>query len=178
MNTPISPGWELLLLRHGIAEERSPDRPDAGRALTEAGRRRTRAVLERAVALQLTAQRLVSSPLTRALQTAELAVGTALAGRLEVAEALAPGADPFPLLRSWWAAASGQPPERLLLVGHEPDLGLLAARLIGAEPGAITLKKAGLALLQIPDPATTFGGKARQAGATLRLLLSPRVLLG
>jgi phosphohistidine phosphatase len=178
MTPPTLPGWELLLLRHGIAEERGPDRPDAGRALTEAGRRRSRAVLERAVALQLHAQRLVSSPLTRAMQTAELAVETALADSIEVAEALSPGADPFPLLRTWWATASGQPPQRLLLVGHEPDLGQLAARLIGAEPGAISLKKAGLALLQMPDPAAAHHGEVLQGGAILRLLLSPRVLLG
>jgi phosphohistidine phosphatase len=53
-------------------------------------------------------------------------------------------------------------------VGHEPDLGQLAARLIGAPTGAVTLKKAGVVLVALPE-----GGSA----ARLKLLLSPRSLL-
>lgn len=168
---------ELVLLRHGIAEERSPDRADAGRALTDQGRQRTRAVLRRALSLGLQAERLVSSPLIRARQTAEIALAVGLAPALELAESLVPGADPLPLVEAWLASGrNGEPTQhRLLLVGHEPDLGLLAARLIGAAPGSITLRKAGLALL-------AFEAGVRGAGppvgeASLRLLLSPRSLL-
>jgi phosphohistidine phosphatase len=161
------PPRELLLLRHGIAEERHPDRPDAGRGLTPAGRRRTAAVLERLVAAGLRADRLLSSPFCRARQTAELALAAGLATQLELAEALAPGGDPLPLLAAGW------PPSvrRLLLVGHEPDLGELASRLIGAAPGAIRLRKTGLALLRLPP------GPPGAAAASLRLLLTPRLLL-
>jgi phosphohistidine phosphatase len=97
-------GPRLLLVRHGIAEDRSEDRPDGLRALTPAGRRRTTAVLERAVALGLAVDRLVSSPLVRARQTAELALGAGLAPSLELATALEPGADPLPLLARWLAS--------------------------------------------------------------------------
>ena len=176
---------ELLLLRHGIAEERSPERPDRTRALTDKGRQRTRAVLERALALGLVADQLLSSPLTRARQTAEIARSVGLAPSLELSETLEPGHDPLPLLVTALAARakarpgsaelspqrSGPQPRRLLLVGHEPDLGRLAARLLGASPGAIELRKAGLALLELPAGPTP--GSAR-----LRLLLSPRSLLG
>ncbi|MEB3271628.1 MAG: histidine phosphatase family protein, partial [Synechococcus sp.] len=155
-----------------IAEERSPTREDASRALTEAGRERTRAVLQRALALGLTADRLSTSPLVRARQTAEIARAVGLAAELEVSGELAPGGDPFPLIRRWLAA--GGAPGRLLLVGHEPDLGLLAARLIGAAPGSLPLRKAGLALLALPVGAA----EAVEGSAELRLLLSPRVLLG
>jgi phosphohistidine phosphatase len=163
---------ELVLLRHGIAEERSPDRADAGRALTDQGRQRTRAVLRKALSLGLQAERLVSSPLVRASQTAEIALAVGLAPTLELAESLAPGADPLPLVGAWLASGrNGEPaPRRLLLVGHEPDLGLLAARMIGAAPGSITLRKAGLALL-VFEAGTPLGE------ASLRLLLSPRALL-
>ncbi len=171
---------ELLLLRHGIAEERSPELPDRTRALTDRGRQRTRAVLERALALGLVADQMLSSPLTRARQTAEIARSVGLAPSLELSEALEPGHDPLPLLvtalaamapaRSGGAELSPQR-RRLLLVAHEPDLGLLAARLLGATPGAIELRKAGLALLSLPAGPTP--GSAR-----LRLLLSPRSLLG
>lgn len=160
-----APSWELLLLRHGIAEERSPDRLDAERELTAAGRTRTRAVLERAACLGLRADRLLSSPLARARQTGEIACEAGLAPTLELAQALEPGGDPLPLLPAWLTRAEGggAAPCRLLLVGHEPDLGLLASRLLGAAPGAIALRKAGLALLRLsPEPAGgSLAGTAR-----------------
>lgn len=165
---------ELLLLRHGIAEERSPGRPDADRELTATGRIRTRAVLDLAARLGLKADRLLSSPLTRAWQTGEIALAAGLAADLELAQALEPGGDALPQLPAWLAPGAGAgspegapdpPPEppRLLLVGHEPDLGLLAARLLGAEPGSITLRKAGMALLRLPpvEVGCPLAGTAR-----------------
>ncbi|MFZ0409702.1 MAG: phosphohistidine phosphatase SixA [Cyanobium sp.] len=174
------PAIELLLLRHGIAEPRSPQRADRTRPLTDKGHQRTRAVLERVLALGLVADQMLSSPLTRARQTAEIARSVGLAPTLELSETLEPGHDSLPLLAatltSLATAETGgdKPPQarrRLLLVGHEPDLGLLAARLLGATPGAIELRKAGLALLALPAGPTP-------GSASLRLLLSPRSLLG
>ena len=141
---------QILLLRHGIAEERSPDRPDERRALTPAGRRRTSAVLERAVAIGLRVDRLITSPLLRARQTAEIALATGLTPAVELATALEPGADPLPFLPLWLAGAAvadggGPQARRVALVGHEPDLGELAARLVGAPAGSITLRKIGRA---------------------------------
>jgi phosphohistidine phosphatase len=155
---------ELLLLRHGLAEDRGGGCPDAERALTPLGVERTRQVVRRLVALDLGCERLLSSPLRRARQTAELAVSAGLASALELTEALAPGGDPLPLLQQ----ALG--PGRLALVGHEPDLGDLAARLIGAPAGSLVLKKAGVALLELPAAEPGHG--------RLRLLLGPRQLLG
>ncbi len=159
---------ELLLFRHGIAADRADTRADPGagagagadaqRALTAEGRSRTRAVAGQLMRLGLGAERLVSSPLVRARQTGEIAVAAGLAPRLELDGALAPGGDPLPLV--WESSCS-----RLMLVGHEPDLGLLACRLLGAPAGAIQLKKAGVALIALtPMPS-------------LLLLLAPRVLL-
>jgi phosphohistidine phosphatase len=155
---------ELLLLRHGIAEERAPGCVDSQRALTGVGRERTSAVLQRLLQLDLRCQLLISSPLLRARQTAELAVAAGLAPELQLADRLAPQGDPWPLL-CW-------PPgvRRLALVGHEPDLGDLAAVLIGARPSALVLKKAGIALLQL----TAMSPRPR---ARLRLLLGPAQLL-
>jgi phosphohistidine phosphatase len=173
VNHAISPPRELLLLRHGIAEDRSPGILDAQRSLTERGRKRTRAVLERAVDLGLQTRRVISSPLLRARQTAEIAVACTLAADLELSDALAPAADPLPLLDEWLARldpAAGPAQGRLLLVGHEPDLSRLVARLIGAPEGAIALRKAGLALLRFDE--TESRDRAR-----LRLLLTPAALL-
>lgn len=155
---------ELLLIRHGIAVERAPDCPDARRPLTPAGRSRTAAVLARLRALDLRCDRLLTSPLLRARQTAELAVVAGLCPAFEVAAGLAPEADPWPLLR----CSDGV--DRLALVGHEPDLGALAAALIGAPAGSLVLKKAGIALL-------VLDGSGPRPQGRLRLLMGPAQLL-
>lgn len=179
---------ELLLLRHGIAADAvdepglDPQLADGARPLTPAGRRRTAAVLQGLLTLDLTCNQLFTSPLLRARQTAELALQAGLAPALSEAPALAPGGDAAGWLRQLGAATSldvqpldVQPPcverpcvERWALVGHEPDLSCLAASLIGADPGSLQLKKAGVALL-----AWTPG----QARARLLLLVPPRALL-
>ena len=127
---------ELLLLRHGIAEPRDPGGDDAQRRLTPEGRDRSARVVQRLVALDLACDVVLSSPLVRARQTAELAVAWGLAPELELAAALAPLADPLPLLERWLGPLSPRPGwRRLALVGHEPDLSTLAALLIGVPAG-------------------------------------------
>lgn len=150
---------QVLLLRHGIADDGSPD---AVRPLSVAGRRRTLAVLQRLLRLELRCEALFSSPLLRARQTAELAVAAGLAPRVQQAPALAPGGEAL----AWLQGLA--PVERLGLVGHEPDLSTLASRLIGAPAGRLQLKKAGVIVLAWPD---------RGGPATLQLLLSPKALL-
>ncbi|MEB3201421.1 MAG: histidine phosphatase family protein [Synechococcus sp.] len=149
---------ELLLWRHGIAAERHPDHPDAERALTAEGIQRTAAVAEQLVRLQLSCARLLSSPLKRAVQTAELGVAAGLASGFGIEASLAPGGNPRPLLQVGHGL-------RLGLVGHEPDLGALASRLLGLPAGAITLRKAGIVLIRIGP-----------AGASLEALIGPRLL--
>ena len=183
----VLPEAELLLLRHGIAEARQDGRADASRALTAAGRRRCAVVLERLRQRGLAADRLLSSPLLRARQTAELAVQADLAPSLELAEALAPGGGSLAQLALWLAAlpaGAGRRP-RLLLVGHEPDLGELASALLGAPAGAITLRKSGLALLRCGAPSSASAGDPAAPAAvgprplaSLRLLLTPAVMVG
>ncbi|MGB5239804.1 MAG: histidine phosphatase family protein [Prochlorococcaceae cyanobacterium] len=171
----------LLLLRHGLAEERQVPGPgvrsDRERPLTERGRRRTAAVVRRLLELDLYCDQLLSSPLVRALQTAQIAREEGLCAALAIATELSPDTDPMPLLGEWLAvdgplAAGG----RLGLVGHEPDLSALAARLCGAPPGALRLKKAGVALLELPAPGSV-GELPLMGSACLRLLLSPACLI-
>lgn len=171
----------LLLLRHGLAEERQAPgpgaRPDGERPLTERGRQRTTAVVRRLKQLELACDQLLCSPLLRALQTAQIAREQGLCAALAIATELSPDADPLPLLEQWLApdgplAAGG----RLGLVGHEPDLSVLAARLCGAPPGALRLKKAGVVLLEWP--VTADGSPVPLVGrGCLRLLLSPACLI-
>lgn len=154
---------ELLLLRHGIAEDRGGSQPDALRALTVAGRARTRLVLDRLQRLDLGCDLLLTSPLVRARETAGLALEAGLAPELRDLDALAPDGDARPALQDLLS----DPWRRLGLVGHEPDLSLLASRLLGYERPLLELRKAGVAVLRLDEH--------RQW--TLRLLLSPRILL-
>jgi phosphohistidine phosphatase len=165
---------QLLLLRHGIAERAVVEpglglaQADARRPLSAAGRVRTMAVLRRLVDLNLQAAQLCSSPLLRARQTAELAVAAGLAPSLQLVPSLAPGGAALDWLRQHTGAVAAAPAERLILVGHEPDLSSLAAALIGAPLGCLELKKAGVIVLQWQPPA---------GWATLQWLVSPRLLL-
>src|SRR5262245_40574255 len=116
---------KLYLLRHGIAAERGTGQhaSDADRPLTAKGRRKLRRAAAAIRAMELSFDAILSSPLVRARQTAEL-VAKALhcRHRLELTDLLAPGADAAGLVRR----LKQLKPQSVLLVGHEPDLSLLA----------------------------------------------------
>jgi phosphohistidine phosphatase len=93
---------------------------------------------------------IVSSPLVRAVETAEI-VGEALSSKppLDFCDALGPGGGAEALI-----AFLAKHPERrrVLVVGHEPDLGELAARLIGAGRNAgMPFKKGGCCLISFRE---------------------------
>jgi len=164
---------ELYLIRHAVAALRGPDYPDdAERPLTPEGverwRRSAAGLREIGVAVDV----VLTSPLARARETAEILAATLKPKpRLTVAEALAPGRKPaeaLALIAKYAAAPRGA--SRLALVGHEPDLGELAARLLGAK-GQVEFKKGAVCRLDLD--------RAMPAGpATLRWFLPPRVLRG
>ena len=156
---PASNSVDLLLLRHGIAEERlgGLDHPD--RALTARGRRRTRAVVDALVCRGVGVERLITSPYRRALETAQIACEAGLSGQLEQQPRLQPGGDAALLVKD----LSG----RVGLVGHEPDLSDLACSLLGLVPGSLVLRKAGAMQLR------GSGGSWQ-----LHALLRPGLLLG
>lgn len=105
---------------------------------------------------------LVSSPLIRATQTAEI-VGIALALRPRVEAALAPGFDIAQLRR---LLSHYSPTQRVMFVGHEPDLSTLIAALTNG--GHVLMKKGSLAHISVPHNTPLDG--------TLRYLLPPKVL--
>ncbi|MBM4343644.1 MAG: phosphohistidine phosphatase SixA [Deltaproteobacteria bacterium] len=146
----------LYLMRHGIAIDRAdPGCPeaDADRPLTQEGRERTRLALHGLVSLGVVVDRIVSSPLLRCLQTAELGAEALGVPRLalETHAGLVPGGDPTDLC----AVLRSLPDDGVLIVGHAPDLDLMAARLLGL-PGPVTaLKKSGVAVLSQKPGAPT-----------------------
>lgn len=148
---------QLWVLRHGEAEPHDAA-PDAERALTPRGEDQARAAGRAFAALGLTFQAVLASPKVRARETARLACAEMGAG-FEEHEPLASGFDgrgAFALLH-----ASGED-DRLLLVGHNPDLEQVVADLTG---GRVELRKGGAAGLRI-----------RGAGGELVALLRPREL--
>lgn len=131
----------LYFLRHGIAEEREPGRPDSARKLTPAGIAEMERVGAGLKALGLEFDAILTSPLVRARETAEIAAGALKLNVLEEPR-LASGAG-FGDLQE---ALESQPERaRLLLVGHEPDFSLFVEALTG---GRVRMKKASVALVE------------------------------
>jgi phosphohistidine phosphatase len=158
----------LFLLRHGIAVERGDldFANDDARPLTPKGKRQLRQAAAALRALELRFDAILSSPLVRARQTAEIvAAELKLQKRLAFADELKPGGSAKKLVQK--IAALKPPPENILLVGHEPDFSELISLLVtGATGAGFALKKGGLAKLEIEK---LRAGKC----ATLAWLLTP-----
>jgi phosphohistidine phosphatase len=133
---------ELYLVRHGIAENRGEDWPDdSKRPLTNSGIAKLRKQARGLVALDVTFDQIISSPLVRTRQTADV-LAEVLKGKPPIAttDALAPAGTPAAVIQEIGRHARKA---RLALVGHEPNLGELAAQLIGAK-APLEFKKGGI----------------------------------
>ena len=162
--------YELYIMRHGIAEVRSASTvmDDAKRQLTPAGKAKMRTIASGLIRAGLEADWIVSSPLVRAAETAEI-VAEALSPKppMDFYDALRPGGDPETLI-AFLAKRSNR--RRVLVVGHEPDLGELAARLIGAGRNAnFPFKKGGCCLI-------SFSVFPPKAPGRLVWWLTPRIM--
>jgi phosphohistidine phosphatase len=162
---------DLVLVRHAIAEERETfaltGKLDHRRPLTARGRKRMQQAAAGLRRLIPAVDLLATSPLVRAVQTAEI-ISDAYGGIevVEVAE-LAPEGAPESLLR-WLQGQDGD--ATIVVVGHEPSfsthVGWLTAR---ADEPFLDFKKGGACLL-------TFYDEIYSGGATLRWLLTPAQL--
>ena len=132
----------IYLLRHGIAEDAAPGIGDQARALTAEGHKRLRRAMSAWRRLVAKPDVVITSPLRRAHETAELfAEATRFAGELRVDEALVPDAAPS-LAMSLLEAEVLSATNAIALVGHEPHLGHLLGTLLTGHPRqAIPLKK-------------------------------------
>jgi phosphohistidine phosphatase len=164
---------ELYLVRHAVAAERGPDYPDDNlRPLTQQGVTKfARAVAGRR-AFGVTLDVVLTSPLQRARDTADLLVaGLRPKPKLVVVDALAPDHTLAEVLAAVAKVAStGRGASRLALVGHEPDLGAMAAKLLGAR-GTMEFRKGAVCRIDV-DRAMPSGP------GTLRWFLPPRALRG
>jgi len=122
---------ELYLIRHGVAAERGEDFPDdSKRPLTNGGISRLRKEAKALDAIGVTIDHIITSPLVRTKQTADI-FAESLKSKPSVSQsdALAPAGTSTAVVQE---LAKHMRKGRIALVGHEPNIGELAGRLIGA----------------------------------------------
>lgn len=174
---------KLYVMRHGPAEDMSPTGRDGDRALTPDGRERTRSVARSLLAEGEAPLTIVSSPLVRALQTAEIVAAVTelekrvretksnggATGTVEVRREMAPGGDVHGLVMELLRAGR----KRVMIVGHEPDLSMIVAQLVGrhSEQGMTKSMVVGVKLFA-PAGATSNDEVTRE----LRFVLDPKTL--
>ncbi len=155
---------DLLLFRHGLAEDRDEFKKknldDRLRPLTLKGRKRTQKMAIHLRTEYPSVDLLVTSPLTRARQTAEIISQIYFDSVVTEAPDLAPDA-PVPTFLKW-IKSHGKEAKRVVAVGHEPHLSRFASWcLTGQEESILQLKKSGVAGLYIPSPAKFEAGTAK-----------------
>ena len=155
---------QIFLLRHGIAEDAKPGRPDAERALTSEGRDKLHRVLKRARTAGLDPSLILSSPYRRALETAS-AAAEVLSYKDEIVrtDALLPEASPFD---AWDEIRARKDERAMLLASHEPFMSALAAFLLDSPALRVDMKKAALVRID----CERFGPKA---AGILKWMLTP-----
>jgi phosphohistidine phosphatase len=150
---------QIIFLRHGEADWPDWDKPDDERPLTRRGRKEMKRVAEFLERLEFCPDAILSSPLPRARQTAEIAAKR-LGKEVMIEPKLAHGFN-SERLRDMIANAGA---ERFMIVGHEPEFSQVIEKLTG---GRVKLSKAGVALLEIDQ-----GCKS----AELRWLFPPKIV--
>jgi phosphohistidine phosphatase len=158
---------ELYILRHAIAMDRQEwQENDDKRPLTEDGAAKMKRNASGILRLAPKLDHILTSPLTRARQTAEI-VNKLYNLKLRETSALAPGGK----FSSLFDELKNYPDEsRVMIVGHQPHLGdLLAFLIAGPSARNIPLKKGGLACLALDKIAPA-------ATAQLQWLAMPKML--
>lgn len=148
----------LYLVRHGIAVDRPDPKcpPEAERYLTPEGVEKTKQVAEGVETLGLSADLLISSPYVRALQTAEIFAAALSLPKEKIltTEALLPGADPEGIFRE---LAKQKQAKNVFCFGHAPHVDAALALAIGALHPFTSLKKAGVACLELRQVSPPAG---------------------
>ena len=141
---------QLYIVRHGIAIDREdPKCPaEAERYLTEEGIERTQQVAEAVAALGIHADLIFSSPYLRAMQTAAIFASELGYPKQKIrrTDSLLPGAEPGAFLRE---LAREKDVSAVLCFGHAPHVDGLLAAAVGASRHVTSMKKAGVALVEL-----------------------------
>jgi len=157
----------VILFRHGPAGDPDPSRwpSDVDRPLTPRGIERTRLAARGLKRMAEHVAFVLTSPYVRALGTARILGDVLGITQVETLDALACGGSPRAVLT---ALARLSPDQCVVLVGHEPDLGLLAGMMIGSGR-PLPLRKAGGCEIE-------FEGEPRPGAGELVWFAPPRML--
>jgi phosphohistidine phosphatase len=160
--------FELYLIRHGLAAERGESYPDdTKRPLTSRGIQRMKRAGKALVALDVAFDVMLTSPLVRTRQTAEaLASAFKESPPIVNAPSLAPGGTHNAIVDE--LAKQSHRRRRIAIVGHEPGIGELAARLMGLRK-PIEFKKGAICRIDVTALPPTGNGQ-------LKWFLTPRIL--
>jgi phosphohistidine phosphatase len=163
---------KLILVRHAEAVAKGDNgvAKDHDRPLTETGREQARKLATAFLAHGVTPGAVVTSPLVRAVETAEPLLP------------LLPGSEKEPVLCDYLAMGELRPKklarlvadlgvETVILVGHNPDLSAYAGWLLGADETAIELEKGAAALIE-------FDGEVEKGAGRLGWLVTPGWFMG
>jgi len=141
---------QLYIVRHGIAIDREDPKcpPDPQRYLTEEGVEKTKQVAKGMAALGVTADLLLTSPYVRAVQTAEIFAAALDYAKHKIrhTDLLLPGAEPTLFFRE---LAKERQASSVFLFGHAPQLDDVVATALGSKRHITSLKKAGVAMLEL-----------------------------
>ena len=159
--------FELYLIRHGVAAERGENFPDdTKRPLTNEGVQKLRKEAKAFVALDITFDVILTSPLVRTRQTAEI-VAAAFRNQPPIVNmaSLAPGSTHNAIIEE---LSKQHRRHRIAMVGHEPGIGELAGRLIGLRR-PLEFKKGAVCRIDVAALPPTGPGQ-------LRWFLTPRIM--
>ncbi len=146
---------QVYLLRHGIAEEGRLGRSDADRELTAEGRRKLRDTLRVASRAEARPSLILSSPLTRAVQTASIAAEVlGYQGKILQTKLLLPNAK---YEQVWDEIRVHKDESGLMLVGHDPLFSSLVGYLLGCSDLQVDFKKGAIFRADLES----FGPKPR-----------------
>jgi phosphohistidine phosphatase len=152
---------KIYVVRHGPAEDTATSGKDFDRALTPSGRERVREVARALGKIGEEPKVILSSPLVRALQTAEVIAAELAIAQVETTRDLAPAGDAAALFRSLVM----QKRKRAMIVGHQPDLTILVET-VTEERFPYDMTKAMVVGLRAEEGER----------ATLRFVLDPKTL--
>ena len=162
---------DIYFIRHGIAADPSEYEYDRDRPLTAKGREKTEQVAEKIRRIGVTFDLILTSPLVRAKQTAQILLEVGLTDLVEEFIPLSPGGNLQEFLQTWAELDYKKTEGAIALVGHQPDLTDWAEQLIWGEiREKLILKKAGMIGVSVPPLASPLGQ------GQLFLLTSPKWL--
>ena len=144
---------QLYIVRHAWAEDAGPDLDDHARPLTKKGRTRFERFMKHLRDVGVAIDLIVTSPLVRTRQTAEIMADVFKTPRLEIHDALAPASD-WPGIVEW---TSEEDAAQVAWVGHAPCVGRLIATAIGDSTATIRMQKGAVASIALERGLTLPG---------------------